>query len=502
MSFSKSVSPIQILNPMFQIGCFIDILTGTYYLDERGDSNLNGGLPDMFGIVGVMDSWKTTVLIKFNINVLDRYAIASSTVYDSEATHKYMRINELAADSYTLKDIDFCNPDDINRYRFTITSFSEVDELGRVQWLDIMMDNLGKYATQKSSNKKPTLYTTPFIEGSSFITIREVDIVNIDSFGQSKISTIENGVKTKNKVGDSEQNTASMDEGRYKTNINNLMPSISRRGEIRFGLTTHIQKETNMEGKFAVKKEKLTHTKSGYELKGVGTSYQKLCSWIIEINKSEKFDNETANTGVYYPLVESDRSKDCKDLNLLTCVMTRNKNGAHGTSFKYVVSQREGLKEHLSMFHHLKENKWGLVSDSFPTALILRPDVKLNRTTVRGIIDNDYLLKRALEIETDMYWMGIVFSPAAKEHLCTPKELYEDIIKLGYNWDTLLGKTRGYWIPREFDNDNLPPLSTMSLLRMRKGIYTPFWLKTDYINSTSGFLKETLLSIPPKELKG
>jgi hypothetical protein len=62
--------------------------------------------------------------------------------------------------------------------------------------------------------------------------------------------------------------------------------------------------------------------------------------------------------------------------------------------------------------------------------------------------------------------------------LCTPKELYEDLIKAGYEWDTLLN-TRGWWTHELGEADELPFLSTMDLLRMRKGLYHPYWLEED-----------------------
>lgn len=59
-------------------------------------------------------------------------------------------------------------------------------------------------------------------------------------------------------------------------------------------------------------------------------------------------------------------------------------------------------------------------------------------------------------------------------YICSPGELYEDLKKMGYNWDELL-ETRGFWI----FNDNIHPrkyLSTMDLLKMRVGEYKPYWM--------------------------
>ena len=57
------------------------------------------------------------------------------------------------------------------------------------------------------------------------------------------------------------------------------------------------------------------------------------------------------------------------------------------------------------------------------------------------------------------------------------KELDEDIKKLGYDWNVLL-ETRGYWTPNQYEHP-IPFLSTVDLLKMRVGKYTPYWLKSN-----------------------
>ena len=61
--------------------------------------------------------------------------------------------------------------------------------------------------------------------------------------------------------------------------------------------------------------------------------------------------------------------------------------------------------------------------------------------------------------------------------MCTPAELYEDIKKLGYDWNTLLD-TRGYWTFNQYSHP-VPYLNTVDLLKMRKGLYKPYWLNDD-----------------------
>ena len=108
--------------------------------------------------------------------------------------------------------------------------------------------------------------------------------------------------------------------------------------------------------------------------------------------------------------------------------------------------------------------------------LDLYPDVKLMRTTVRGICDADYLLQRAMEITSEMCQMQLIWKgdKLADKYRITPEELYTRIKDKGYDWSVLLN-TRGYWV-FEGSTDPLNFLSTMDLLKMANDEYHPYWL--------------------------
>ena len=106
--------------------------------------------------------------------------------------------------------------------------------------------------------------------------------------------------------------------------------------------------------------------------------------------------------------------------------------------------------------------------------LELLPDVNLSRTTVREKIDNDEKLQRALNITAELCQLFEYHRSRYDDLLCTPKELYDDLKALGYDWNVLLD-TRGFWV-LESDDRFKPFLSTMDLLEMRKGLYKPYWM--------------------------
>jgi hypothetical protein len=276
--------------------------------------------------------------------------------------------------------------------------------------------------------------------------------------------------------------------------------------EIRICMTAHTQKVGGIVGKFDAPKQRLIYGKRDYEIKGVGTSFIKINGLIIDIQSCDKFNNKEAKTGVMYPLVESDRSEHCTDLNLLTIVIARNKTGSSGMTISHIVSQREGILEHLGMFKTLRDHGpgigFGMTGDKTKQSHVMVPDITLTRTTVREKINNSYTLRRAFEVTSELLQQRYIFSPESNIYWCTPEELYKDIKEQGYNWETLLGKSRYYWVFKEEEHMNLPQLTTMDLLRMRAGLYTPYWLKSDFIEKAKGKLREVLDTIPKTELRG
>ncbi|MNJ60807.1 hypothetical protein D3C77_565660 [compost metagenome] len=81
-----------------------------------------------------------------------------------------------------------------------------------------------------------------------------------------------------------------------------------------------------------------------------------------------------------------------------------------------------------------------------------------------------------MNITAEMCMMRNLWHDLEEGLLCTPKELYDDIVKAGYDWDLLLD-SRGFWLPLEEKGTyaDLPFLSTMDLLNMRAGTYRPYW---------------------------
>ena len=156
----------------------------------------------------------------------------------------------------------------------------------------------------------------------------------------------------------------------------------------------------------------------------------------------------------------------------------RNKGGTTGSTLGIVATQSEGVMKHLTAFHYIKENnRYGLDGSTLSYELVLRPGVKLSRTTVRDKFDNDYKLARALALTAELHQFSIYHSTylSYNDRACDPKTLYDDIAKAGYDWNELLD-TRGYWIPDQYNKDIRPFLSIIDLILLRAENKVPYFI--------------------------
>jgi hypothetical protein len=162
------------------------------------------------------------------------------------------------------------------------------------------------------------------------------------------------------------------------------------------------------------------------------------------------------------------------DLFKVTLIPLRSKAGPSGMEIDIIISQDEGVLPELTEFWNIKKNdRFGLGGNDTNYYLELRPDVKLSRTKVRKKLREDKLLARACQFTSELQQLFVLEYHLEElngfKFLPTPKELYEDIKSLGYEWDILLN-SRGWHTPKQYD---VKPgyLSIFDLLRMRLNKY-------------------------------
>lgn len=472
MSLLTAFPSIPKIKPSFNLGALFDIPTGAYYKGIHGENVLNGGLPHILSVAGPGNSFKSAIVDHINLVVCDRIPQYTYSKYDTEVSANYNRINQLSAKLERMRLIDHSDenlPEE--QVRMKITSSAQM--LG-----DVYFEAVKDMAESKRKTKG-SLLSTPFLD-SDFkpIQIKIPVGIMIDSLSAFKVTSNETNIIDKNALGDSGNNMYAMRQGAMKKQLITQLPNIAEPSGLYFTMTAHVGDEFVMDA-MAPKKHKLTYSKKGSKIIGTTKEFEFINNLLYEIFSSSPLNNKESRTGVLYPIIDSDRDEDCTDLLMVLLKVTRNKSGPTGMPIELVISQREGLLPHLSMFHYIKEmDRYGLDGNNTTYHLDLLPDINLSRTTVRRTIDENAKVRRALEITSEMLQMRMLWANLPEHLLCTPAQLYNDIKALGYDWDILLN-TRGWWTFKENEEDELPFLSTMDLLELRAGKYQIYWLNDD-----------------------
>lgn len=457
--------------PAINVGGLFDLQNCHVIDGSRGERIFNGGLTFSTGVAGRQNSYKSTLARYFAHTAMTRYMPEFRyTFYDTEGHATIERDINLAKHIDGLQDFDFYNDD---RYLFTKLAF-EPGEKFYSKLIAMFRDK-----TSKENIAAHTL-TCPMVDpktGENYKIIAP-DFVVIDTATRFTTSASDE-LMAKNEIGDGKLNAGNFRSGNDRNwlfqTVNNYL--------LRHGgyliTPAHIGQEFKIET-YAPTQKQLRDIKNGFKLKGVPESYTTLTTDVWYVIDGYPAINKTTNAPQYPRNATENQMENSKDLYELIIINLRGKNGMSGFPFKILVSQEEGILPSLSEYNFLKEdNGWGMSGAvNGHHNLILCPDIKLQRTTVRSKIDESYVLRRALQItselrQIDRYW--ILYD---RDLWCPPDVLFEDLKKLGYDWDELLGNTRGFWCPLELEKFHPTHfLSTEDLLRMRKGLYKPYWMQ-------------------------
>lgn len=464
MSFNlqPQFSQIPFVKISYNIGCLFDIPTGAYETGIHGESILNGGLGAITGVVGIGNNFKSTIMHFMMLSAMARFAGSTSNTYDTEINMLLSRLSQLAL---AIKEFNGEDVIDNGRWQVTDKTLYYANE-----WYEIWK----KFIKEKRDNLSKISIVTPFIDrdGKSLMKVSIPTFTEIDSFSEFETEDVAT-MQASNELGDSGALTLHMKQGLSKLRFLTDIPKLIANGNNPLLMTAHIGKEIPMDSRAPAVK-KLQYLKNGDKLKGVTDKFTFLTTNCWQCQNATPLINDTTKAAEYPRNSEENQRKGDTDLFIVTLVQLRSKTGPTGLIMQIVVSQQEGVLPSLSEFHYLKTmDRFGFGGNRDNYYMELLPEVKLSRTTVRGKLDRDAKLRRAMNITAEMCQMKMLWSKLPEDLICTPKQLYDDLITLGYDWDTLLN-TRGWWTA---DNDNhpIPFLSTMDLLKMRKKEYIPFW---------------------------
>ena len=462
-------TPAPPIKVMINIGALMDIPTGTYIRGLHGEHILNGGLGYLTGIVGIGNNFKTTLLHYMMQTATFRMSGSTCSTYDTEINIHEWHLKLLWKTVNLMHGVsEEMTPDIIDEGRWIITDKT-------VYTGDEFYDILKDFMLDKRKNAKEITVKTPFPnrDGSGNLEILTPTFGQIDSFSEFSTQDVIK-MQDENSLGESGANTVSMRQGLQKNRFLMEVPGLSGGSQHYMLMTAHLGAEFNMDPRNPAPK-KLAYLRDGQKIKGAPEKFTFVmnnCWWAYN---AAKHQNDTTKAPEY-PRNSDDDLKGDTDLSIVKVRQLRNKSGPTGMELEIIVSQQDGVLPSLTEFEYIKTHgRFGLEGNVQNYVVCLCPEIKLSRTAIRGKIDKHAELRRALNICAEMLQMQELWHHLDPELVCTPQVLYADLKALGYDWDVLLN-TRGWWAI-EGTFTELPFLSTMDLMLMRKGRYVPYWMK-------------------------
>lgn len=449
----------------YAVGAGLDIPTGIFVKCKYGDHILNGGLACYVGLVAKGNNYKSTICEYMLLSAMQPWDQSVLDHFDAE-------INMLRSEHARFINhhtgyptgTDLFGNGDIQSARWLVTDASS---MYANQWFEAYKN----YSNEKIKQKVKV--TLPLLDRAG----REIEIIYptfhfVDSM--SKLKT-EDVIEKANEaeVGDSDNNTTWMNEGRAKKQIMNQVHLHAGSGSCNFLFTAHISDNSIQMDARTPPKKVMNQLSQREKFKGVpdDITYMPLYVWYayhteVLMHKESK--------ECLYPSSNSKRYSGDADLYEVSLNMLRSKVGQTAVKMNLVVSQIEGVHPGLTYYRYLRANKFAMVGNDLTHSCVLMPEVKLTRTTVRDKLDNDPKLVRALQFCTELLQLELLQFRKWADVLCTPEVLYQDLIQKGYQWDELLS-TRFKMSPDHYDNP-IRYLSVVDLLMMRAGKYTPYWM--------------------------
>jgi len=481
---TKGIKPKILIN----IHPMIDYLTANFVEGVKGEVIVNGGLQLCTGVFGPPNAYKSVFSLDMQLAAMATISLThhrsmnkdgyvSGGDHDTEGNIEPSRIEGLAEKHREVLGDIF----DIDTPIYEISDLAEYTGDEYFETIKSFMDGVVK-------NDKMVEYTAFRDREGKVIKDYVPYLPLLDSMSKLTSAATIDGIG-KLKVVDGSANMYPVRDGKFKYIFINDYIRRGTRSNTRLIFTGHTGEKMNLDtspmAKYQVDTSRLQYLQSNLYLKGVPKDIETLTSIIYYIQRSKSLIHKETKE-VFYPL-SNGLTTDATDLNLIHVLPLRNKHGLTGPMLDYIVSQKHGVLWDLTSFHFIRTYKdkkeykdlmFGLDGSRMNYNSVFLPDIKLSRTTVRGKLDGNSKLRRAIEITAELLLIKLFHPIYLKLELwCDPKTLFEDIKTLGYDWDDILENTIRVVPPDAYAKDVKPHISAIDLLRIRKGLYKPYWIK-------------------------
>lgn len=454
------------LKMAYCVGGTFDIPNHITRVGKDGETYIIGGRPEICSIAAFGNAYKTAFSNYFDLSVLDAILSAQYINYDTEMTLTNARMEHSCSMFPTLKGINLELEGEKESPRIILCRSADIP--GEA-FFDIVKD----VSKERYNNREKLMRTLPFADAhGNPIRMPAPFIFKIDSISMMSFTAVDDKIYEDASVGEGAANIGFMKDGGAKAQMFVQLPNVVSRGSLMFGMVAHVGSTIDM-GKYAPQPQKLAFAKAGQKTKGVPEKFSFINDLLLEIQHVAPLLHP-ADRSPMYPYTEADREKG-NDLFKVRMISTRNKSGPTGVEYNIIVSQKYGVQATLSEVDLCKEAKrWGIGGNAQRFYLDMLPDVVVQRTTIRTVIAETPAFRTAARLTAELLQLRR-YSTGIDDILCTPKELYDDITAMGYDWNKLLDTDYRVKFKEDRVKEDKNFLSIYDLLNMRQGTYKPKW---------------------------
>lgn len=452
--------------PMPNTGTVMDISAGEYLKGHKGQECLNGGFALFFAIAALPNMFKTTTSAGMAALTFIGFPKSGMHAHDSEATMVEGRIESLILNAMRIyKDLGIRIPESLlaeGRLFFTSQVDYNATELFSLlkKWAAARLKEEPTIQCEimDDQTKKPMEWWSPLIAFWDSLS------------GMNPQSAEE--MQDAGDVGTSDLNMLAMRVNSGKSQIVEQLGSFTARHAIYILATAHVGQSYQLDPR-KPNVRTLRFMRDNVKLKRVPENLSFVTGNCYVITKMQPM---LTNGAPEFPYSPKDPNTGT-DLIELRFTNMRGKYGPSDIPHAIVVSQRDGWLPYMSNFIYLKDNdRYGFEGNLQNYVLVLAPDIKLQRTTLRQKFRENIKLQIAAYHLVNLHWMNDRWDSdkLPDKYRCSPKELYDDVKALGYDWDLLL-KTR-FWHGEIVEGEaHVPFISTFDLLKIRLEEYHPYW---------------------------